>query len=59
MGSQYETLSVCLGGWDGYQAMSSLNSSKKHPQGCSAMLCNMLYDDLQPCPPSMAPRNGP
>ena len=33
--------------------------AKNTPLLAPLMLCNMLYDDLQPCPPSMAPSNGP
>ena len=55
VGRRYNIQRV-LGGW---ATMSSLNSSKKHPLVAPLMLCNMLYDDLQPCSPSMAPSNGP
>ena len=33
--------------------------AKNTPLVAARMLCNMLYDDLQPGSPSMAPSNGP
>ena len=54
--------SVCLSVWVGGMATRPcllLIPAKNTPRVARPMLCNMLYDDLQPCPPSMAPRNGP
>ena len=39
--------------------LTCLIPAKNTPLVAPLMLCNMLYDDLQPRSPSMAPSNGP